>query len=526
MSNYEDLPLFKWATEQTPSPPLMTVSEIYEKADQSLLPRIKEDRRIERKPAGVHGDNLGDYFSMWSNTPPEGGLIAIGIENDGSISGCMKTSQEHMNNLENAGRVFCPDARYDVKKVVVQLPDETQDYILLIRVHYRRKGAIVRTVKGEAFVRLGDKKKRLTEDEIRELEIDRGQIDFEQEHVEYNYPQDFNVDLIQQYANSFRKSREGRIREDITDEEILELRHLGTLHSGRFVPNVACALAFANDPLRKFPGCKIRFLRFEGEVEGTGERWNPIKDEPIDEGSIPLQIAQAERIIESQLRTFTWLGADNKFHTMPEYPKTAWYEALVNACMHRSYNLKNMNIFIKMFDDRLEIESPGAFPPLVTPENIYVVHQPRNPFLMDAMFYLKFVRAAHEGARRIRDSMAAMELPKPEFSQREKGYPLVRVVLRNSHKQRKVLLDSDAVRVVGEAVFKTLSQDERRAINFAAEHGNISVSDLQRLTQRTWHASKKILEKLKKRGIFEDTRRASLKKDPQARYRLKTPSSQ
>ena len=52
--------------------------------------------------------------------------------------------------------------------------------------------------------------------------------------------------------------------------------------------------------------------------------------------------------------------------------KKAWYEALVNACVHRSYNLKNMNIFIRMFDDRLEIESPGGFPPLVTPENIFL----------------------------------------------------------------------------------------------------------------------------------------------------------
>ena len=70
----------------------------------------------------------------------------------------------------------------------------------------------------------------------------------------------------------------------------------------------------------------------------------------------------------------------------------AWYEALVNACVHRSYNLKNMNIFIRMFDDRLEIESPGGFPPLVTPENIYYTEHPRNPFLFNAMFYLKLVR--------------------------------------------------------------------------------------------------------------------------------------
>ena len=81
--------------------------------------------------------------------------------------------------------------------------------------------------------------------------------------------------------------------------------------------------------------------------------------------------------------------------------------------------------------------------------------------------------------------MAAMELPKPEFRHREKGDAHVQVTLRNAYKQRKALLDADAIAVVGEAVFKTLTQDERRAINFVAEHETISVSDLQRVTQRT-----------------------------------------
>ena len=71
-------------------------------------------------------------------------------------------------------------------------------------------------------------------------------------------------------------------------------------------------------------------------------------------------------MIGSQLREFTRLESDGKFYTASEYPQDAWYEAVVTACVHRSYNLKNMNIFVKMFDDRLVVESPGGFPPLVT----------------------------------------------------------------------------------------------------------------------------------------------------------------
>jgi ATP-dependent DNA helicase RecG len=509
--------------EQPSAPPLISVGEIYDKADQSLLQQLKEDRRIERKSAGVSASELGIYFSQWANTPAEGGLIAVGIEDNGSISGCLRTDIKHINRLEEAWDIYTPDARCESKHIPVQRADGEQDFVLLIRVFYNQK-RVVRTTKGEAWIRLGGRKKKLTEEEIKELEIDKGQIEFEQELTEFQYPQDFNFELIQQYGNSFRKEREGRLRDDITDEEILELRHLGKIEKGNFIPNIACVLAFAKDPQGKFPGCKIRFLRFEGEIEGTGDRWNPIKDISLDQGSVPLLIAETEKIIDSQLRTFTRLGTDNKFHTVAEYPKQAWYEALVNACVHRSYNLKNMNIFIRMFDDRIEIESPGGFPPLVTPENIYETEHPRNPHLFNVMFYLKLVRAAREGTRRIRDSMKLWELPKPEFSQKESGYPFVRVTLRNDYKQRKQLLDSDAISVIGELVFMSLTSDQKYAINYAVEHGKVKTSDLMRLLQSNWHHCKRVLEGLKTKGIFGEKRRKDIARDSQGYYFLKRPN--
>jgi predicted HTH transcriptional regulator len=129
------------------------------------------------------------------------------------------------------------------------------------------------------------------------------------------------------------------------------------------------------------------------------------------------------------------LAAAASSNTAPEYPKGAWLEAVVNACVHRSYgSLKNMNIFIRMFDDRLEVESPGGFPPPVTPENIYDMHHPRNPILMDAMNMLNFVKMAREGTRRMRDTMAESELPPPHFAQKDSAYSLVKVTLKNNIK--------------------------------------------------------------------------------------------
>jgi ATP-dependent DNA helicase RecG len=497
---------------------LLTVEEIYGRASVELFQQLKEDRRVERKPSGIQARVLGDYFSMWANTAPDGGLIVVGMTDEGRIDGCARLSQNAVNHLEKTQMEYCPDARFNCKRI-----EAASDYILVFRVYYR-PDKVVKTASSEAFVRYGDSKKKLSADEIRELENDKGQVDFELEPCGLSFPIDFETELVRQFCDRFRKTRGLAFH---ADTDVLELAHLGKNEHGTFIPNNACALLFAGDPRGKFSGCFIRFFRYEQEWEGTGHQYNATKDEWI-RGNITAQIIGAERVLDSQLREFSRLGTAGKFYTAPEYPKPAWYEAIVNACVHRSYSLRTMNIFVKMFDDRLEVESPGGFPPLVTPANIYDIHKPRNPYLMEALYYLDFVKCAHEGARRIRSAMADLNLPAPDFIQsgEANSTPIVKVVLRNNVKHRKVWVDSDAAKLVGESVMKQLTQDELRAINFVAEHGAISVSDLQRLTGRTWPSAKKLLMGLVDQKLLDHQIRTGpdIERDPQARFTLRKPN--
>ena len=476
---------------------LIPVDTLYAEADQPLLQRLRsEDRRYERKSTLMQAQLLGDYLSIMANTAPDGGLIAIGVDDDGAFSGCVNTNPKHLNELERAGNVYCPDARYECKRVVIQNKNGRDDFVLLLRVYYR-PDKVVETVRGEAWVRHGESKRKLTDDEKRELRIAKHEIDFEQEQCALSYPDDFDLSLVHKFAENCRRNA-NLVNAD--DREILEARRLGRIKNSQFLPNLACAVVFAKDPCSTIPGCKIRILRFDGTQEGTGAKFNAVKDFVL-EGNLPSIIEEAETAIESQIRDFTRLGKDGRFSTAPEYPKEAWIEAIVNACVHRSYNLKNMNIFVKMFDDRLEIESPGGFPPLVTPANIYDMHEPRNPKLMDALFVLRLVQCAHEGTRRMRDTMRDMNLPAPEFIQQEVGGVIVRVTLRNDIAARKIFVDSDAAKVIGEAIFKTLTEDERQVINYLAENELVNVSDAQRLLGKSWPYTKKLLARLRDRGV-------------------------
>lgn len=499
--------------------PLLTVDEIYDRASADLLKALgEEDRRFERKSASVSAEALGDYFSMWANTDPDGGIIVIGMEDNCQISGCQNA--KGLNRLESARMTYCPDSRSESKRIpAVNDRDGKPDYLLIIRVFYR-DDKVVRTSGGNAFWRVADKKKRLTEEEVRELQIDKGEIDFELEPCTFTYPKDFDKRLINEFATKFSVTRKLASH---TTEEILALAHLGKkqYRGTGFIPNTACALLFAKDTRLHFPGCFIRFLRFDGETEGSGEKFNAVKDIDVY-GNLPALIVSIEKVLDAQLRDFSRLGKDGKFFTAAEYPKPAWYEAIVNACVHRSYSLRTMNVFVKMFDDRLEVESPGGFPPLVTPKNIYDVHKPRNPHLMDALRYFDYVKCAHEGTRRIRDTMTQASLPEPEFRQVESdATPLVRVVLRNNVRQRRVWVDSDVNSLVGATVMRALNDEERRVVNFTAEYGEISVSEAQNLTQRSWAAAKRVLQRLVVKGVFEYQSRSGVARDPLARFYLR-----
>ncbi len=504
-----------------PLPPtqLMTPSEIFDSSDEALLRQLLEDGRIERKSAGMHSKPLAEYYSMWANTP-DGGIIVIGVTKERQFEGCSCLSQDQLNELEKIGSTFCPEAVARSRRVAIHRDrDGADDFLTVVFVEYHPT-RVVKTTDGRAFRRVGDTKREVKGEELRHLQAEKGEIRFESEPCNLPYPDEFDMKYIGDFAERVRARRGWDARHSL--EQILELMYLGKRVGGRFIPNVACAILFSRDPRAILPGCQIRFLRFSGETQGSGTSWNAVKDEDI-EGTIAEQIDRAAEIVKSQLRTFSALGTGGKFVTSPEYPEWSWYEAIVNACVHRSYGngLRNMPIYIRMFEDRLEIESPGPFPAFVTPENIYATHNPRNPYLMASLRQLEFVKCAAEGTRRIRDTMRDAQLPPPEFTQRESDCATVRVVLRNDIHKRKMWIEADVVEILGAQMADALTEDEKRFISFAAKNGQISVSDAERLAHVTWGTARKMLMRLVKRGVFNHEHREDIVRDSKARFKLR-----
>jgi len=493
-------------------PSRWTPRDIWVRFTQRMIPFFVEDRRIDYKSSRkIQFDDLAAYLSCFSNTP-DGGVLCYGVADNGTVLGCRSLDPKTQNGIETCHLQRCPLSKPEFKRVPVVVNGE-EDFLILVYIPYI--GRLAETNKSEAWIRYGDTKHRMSDEEKRDFRATRNEVSFELERSASNYPQDFHLSIIQDFCDEFRSREQRKIW---TNEEILLDRHLIEKDGERHFPLNALILLAGKDPGRTIPGCRVRVQRFEGEREGSGENYRPIRDR-FFEGSVVEIIQKASGFISDVLHNVTWLNSDGKFVTTPEYPKWAWFEALVNACVHRSYSFSGTDTTIKIFSNRMEIESPGGFVPPVNEGTIYDLRASRNHHFMDAMRYLGYVQMAREGTRRIRDSMAEYNLPEPEFRQEALHGVVVRVTLQNDHEKRNRSSDRDVAIHFGVEQWKLMQEHEIKIAAYTYLNGKIQVSEAQRLTGRTWATSKKDLDRLCRKGVFLFVS-GDYARDPKAHYKL------
>jgi len=173
---------------------LWTPRDIWVRLDQRLIEYLGEDRRYERKGnRRIDLDDLATYQSTFSNTP-DGGLLVFGIEDKGEISGCAALSRDQLNRIETCHLTRCPQARPEFKHIAVIVVNKT-DFCLAIFVPYI--GKLVETNKDEAWIRYGDSRHKMSEEEKRDFRATRQELSFEMDIAPYQYPKDFDLRVIQ-----------------------------------------------------------------------------------------------------------------------------------------------------------------------------------------------------------------------------------------------------------------------------------------------------------------------------------------
>ena len=266
------------------------------------------------------------------------------------VTGFKRNGARDIENFECAPIATCsPSPVMHKERISVVNSSGEDDVVLVLDVEASSSHVISRMSDGEVFLRQNDKGVKLMREQVSALQYDKGQRVFEDELVLDSSIDDVDHEVLDRYKEL--------LGTEASDEQVLRSRRF--VRDGKLT--VAGALLFARDPSVMMPQARVRVLRYDGVRMETGERLNITKERTFC-GPLPKVIEGAHALISGMLREFQFLGPDGKFRTVPEYPEFAWFEGLVNAVTHRDYAFRGDYVRVSMFDDRLEIVSPGALP--------------------------------------------------------------------------------------------------------------------------------------------------------------------
>ena len=365
----------------------------------------KEGQTFDCKSIQIEPKALAVPIVAFANA--DGGVIAIGVSDKTRKIEGVDQHTEKLNELLRVPFDFCnPSVPVTCSYLPCTDKDGNENRILLMEIP--ASSSLHTNQADEAFMRVGDKSRKLTFDERMQLMYDKGERYYEDTAVYDATIDDIDMDAVADYAKlvGYGKSPLQYLRENNG--------FVKTNKKGEEDVSTACILLFGKYPQKFFPRARTRFIRYEGVDEKVGAEMNVIKDVTF-EGTILNQVKKTIEFIETQVREHTFLGQHAQFVTKRDYPEFVIQEMTVNACCHRAYNIKGTEIQIKMFDDRLVFESPGKLPGQVKPNNIRHTHFSRNPKIAAFLKAYHFVKEFGEGFDRICREQEANGANVPSF---------------------------------------------------------------------------------------------------------------
>lgn len=405
----------------------MTSEELIEKLE--LVQRIKcETPTLEIKSA-ENGcpKHLYDTLSSFSNQD-DGGTIIFGVDEKQGFKevgvydpqDIQKKINEQCLQMEPVVRPLITVVEKDGKFFVsAEIPGED---IAERPVFYQGKGR----VKG-SYVRVGDSDEPMTEYEVYSYEAYRKKYQDDIRVVERATFASLNQELLGKYIEDLKRGKPHL--GNIPNNEVYELM---SIRRGELI-TLSSVLNFSPYPQAYFPQLCITAIVVPGKEIGvtgtTGERF--IDNQRI-EGNISEMLEEALHFVSRNMRTKTFIDPQTgKREDRTDYPMTAIREAVLNALVHRDYSIhtEGMPIQIVMYEDRIEIKSPGGLYGRIKIDQLGKV-QPdtRNPVIASELEVMKVTENRYSGIPTIRKAMQEYGLPQPEFID-ERG--TFTVILRN-----------------------------------------------------------------------------------------------
>lgn len=270
------------------------------------------------------------------------------------------------------------------------------------------------------FVRSGRINVHLSPEQIAKDEVDRAVRNFEDEVVPGAASEDLDEALVDEYQR--KRMARGPRGETLTRQELL--RDAGAI-SAQGSPTAVGLLLFGRYPQRFLPQARVVVVRYKGTSVHDAAVGADRYARRVDvEGPLARQVERAWEVLFEEIhQESTVSGLERKERFV--YPPQAVREALVNAICHRDYGIAGQYVEIRLFDDRMEIMSPGGLPGHITLANILDEHYSRNPRLVRGLFYWGYIEELGQGVDIIYGTMRREHHPDPDFRDTGRNFTVV-----------------------------------------------------------------------------------------------------
>lgn len=385
----------------------MTAEEIYSIAE------IGEDSRTQFKREIVNPEQLAQELVAFSNA--RGGRLLVGIDDNGTVSGLLPADIRRLNQLvsnvasQHVVPPICPLTEVirvaDGVVLVIEVPEGT--------------GKPYCTNRGLYLTKVGADKRRMSQEELQRLFQDSSRLFADEGIVAGSSVTDLDEELFVSFLRKRYGERFPQSAVDMSLSDVLPLlgmtrdigamlRSLG-LSDGKEL-TLAGLLLFGKNPQQFRPVFTVKCVSFFGnEIEG-----NDYRDREEYSGALP-RIQKG--VMEFLLRNLRKIQSADGFNSSPvlELPRAALDEVIVNALVHRDYFV-SAPVRVLLFDNRLEVLSPGRLPNSLTIENIKAgISVSRNPVIHSVGQHLLPYTGLGSGVRRV------LELCAAEFHNDEEG---------------------------------------------------------------------------------------------------------
>ncbi len=450
-----------------------------------LLAELPEDQWFERKSMRIAPRDLANSLIGMANA--DGGIIVIGLR-EGDVEGTDRSPAKR-NDLMQSGIDYCePPIRVEPRLIACKNDRGQDDHLMVMEL--QPSDAVHANVRDEVFLRVGDENRRLTFRQRQELLYDKGQASYEAQPLAATGIDEIDTALLGQYAEAIGAPDPVRL---------LQARGMAVANS----LTVAGSLLFARYPQRFLPEAFVRVLRYRGRERGTGSRQQLTADVRVD-GPIPRQLREAQTAIaDLQPVRRALVSAVGRFGDVPLVPPDAWLEGLVNAVVHRSYSIAGDHIRVEIFDDRIEVSSPGRFPGLADLSNpLETTRFARNPRIARVCADLMFGQELGEGIRRMFEEMRQAGLGDPVYRQSSGGVHLTLLA-------EPIDRELDA----------RLSARARAVMGALRDGGRLSTGEVAEVLGVSQPVARRELDALRDEGVVEWVGKSA--RDPRAYWRLR-----